>query len=68
MRLATGVGRFHSGCMSSTRLDEILLFALPVVVIVIGLLWNIGRSIDRVARNLERLAEAQEQSAARPKE
>jgi cytochrome c-type biogenesis protein CcmH/NrfF len=54
--------------MSSTRLDEILLFALPVVVIVIGLLWNIGRSIDRVARNLERLAEAQEQSAARPKE
>jgi hypothetical protein len=50
--------------MSSTRLDEILLFALPVVVITIALLWNIARAIDRVARNLERLAEAQEKSAA----
>jgi cytochrome c-type biogenesis protein CcmH/NrfF len=54
--------------MSSTRLDEILLFALPVVVIVVGLLWNIGRAIDRVARKLERLAEAQEKSLSKPKE
>jgi hypothetical protein len=54
--------------MSSNRLDAILLFALPVVVIAIALLWNIGRAIDRVARKLERLAEVLEKKGITPKE
>jgi hypothetical protein len=54
--------------MSSSLLDSVLLFTLPVVVIVMGLLWSIGRAIDRVSRKLERLTEVLEKKSGLPKE
>ena len=54
--------------MSSSLLDSILLFTLPVVVIVMGLLWSIGRGIDRVSRKLERLTEVLDKKNGPPKE
>ena len=54
--------------MSSSLLDSILLFTLPVVVIVMGLLWSIARAIDRISRKVERLTEVLDKNASRPKE
>jgi hypothetical protein len=54
--------------MSSSLLDSVLLFSLPVVVIVMGLLWSIGRAIDRISRKLEQLTEVLQKNAPRPKE
>jgi hypothetical protein len=54
--------------MDSGRLDSILLFTLPVVVLIMGLLWSIGRAIDRVSRKLERLTEVLEKKGGAPKE
>jgi hypothetical protein len=68
VRLATGARPSHSAQMDSGRLDSILLFTLPVVVIVIALLWSITRAIDRVARKLERLASVLEKKSGPPKE
>jgi hypothetical protein len=54
--------------MDSGRLDSILLFTLPVVVIAIALLWSIARAVDRVSRKLERLTEVLEKKSGPPKE
>jgi hypothetical protein len=66
--LATRGRSPHSARMNPILINEILLFGLPVVVITLALLWSIARSIDRVARKLERLTEVIEKSTSKSKD